>query len=338
MSPTFLDILRSGRVHTAMATAAIPAIACIALSGDPIAVGLVVIGAIMHHAWGFSLNEIMDLDVDKKNPDLGDKPLVSGRISKREGYIISFAFLILSILSFAVAGLLFSAPFFMPLIFIGTATVCGTIYDIWGKRFPLSDIFMAGWMFFLVLAGVFSSGKVEGLPFPAIAIATLGGLQILFNNSVEGGLKDVRNDRTSGTRTLAVTLGARYEQKILRPGKGMIVWGTSLRILYVLFGAAASLVIADIAGWGEWIVIATAVIGIILFLHSLNYLRMELKIRRSDLLKVFAKHEVLSFLLLIIIMMPAVGWIPSIFLFILPLFSYLVMNRIMFGTGLAPKV
>ena len=73
MSPTFLDILRSGRVHTAMATAAIPATACIALSGDPIAVGLVVIGATLHHAWGFSLNEIMDLDIDKKNPDLGDK-------------------------------------------------------------------------------------------------------------------------------------------------------------------------------------------------------------------------------------------------------------------------
>ncbi len=338
MSPTFLDILRSGRVHTAMVTAAIPATACIALSGDPFAVGLVVIGAILHHVWGFSLNEIIDLDVDRGNPDLDDKPLVSGRISKREGYIISFAFLILSFLSFAVAGILFSNPFFIPLIFIGSATVCGTIYDLWGKRFPLSDIFMAGWMFFLVLAGVFSSGKVEGLPFPAIAIATLGGLQILFNNSVEGGLKDVRNDRTSGTRTLAVTLGARYEQNILRPGKGIIIWGTALRMLYVLFGAAASLVIADIAGWGDWIVIASAVIGITVFLHSLNYLRMELKTKRSDLLKVFAKHEVLSFLFLIIVMMPAVGWLPSIFLFILPFLFYLAMNRVMFGTGLAPKV
>ncbi len=338
MSPKFVDILRLGRIHTAMATAAIPTSACIAAGGDPISVALVVLGSLMHHAWGFSLNEIIDLEVDRGNPDLEEKPLVSGRVSVAEGHIISNSFLLISLLSFAVAGFISSDPFYLPLILIISATVLGGIYDLRGKRFPLSDVFMGSWMFFLVLAGAFSSGNIEGMPFTPLSVAIMGGIQILFNNSVEGGLKDVRNDRASGTKTLAVTLGATYNGNVMRPGKGIINWGVSLRMVYVLFGSAASLLISQDNEWGVWIVIASAVTGIIVFVHSLTYLRQKIVIRRKELLKVFAKHEVLSFLFLMVVIMPAIGWMGAVVLFTVPFLYYIVMNRIMFDSSLAPGV
>jgi 4-hydroxybenzoate polyprenyltransferase len=336
MSPDMIDILRVGRVHTALATAAIPTAACIALGGGALEIILALLGAVMHHAWGFSLNEIIDLKVDSGNPDLSEKPLVSGRISKGEAHFISISFLILSIVSFSMAGFILSSSF-LPLVFILIATGAGAIYDIWGKRFPLSDIFMASWMFFLVLAGS-SAATTEFLVFPAIGAASLGGLQILFNNSVEGGLKDVKNDRSSGTRTLAVVLGASFDDNLLKPGNGLRIWGISLRIFYILLAASASLLIADEAEWGQWIIIVVSILGIIVFMNSLVFLGGDSRIERKNLLKIFAKHEVLSFLLFILVLMPLAGWQASIFLFTVPFLYYMIMNRIMFRTGLNPNV
>jgi hypothetical protein len=109
-------------------------------------------------------------------------------------------------------------------------------------------------------------------------------------------------------------------------------------MLYVLFGSGASLLISQDDDWGIWIVIASAVTGIMVFLHSLTYLRKKVAIRRKKLLKVFAKHEVLSFLFLMLVLMPAVGWIWTLVLFTVPFLHYIVMNRIMFDSSLAPGV
>lgn len=333
-----MDIPRLGRLHTALVTAAIPLMAFVASGGEWISGLLIVIGAIMHHGWGFSLNEIMDLEIDRKNPALSSKPLISGAVSKSEAHIISGSFLLISFIMFSLAGYLSSGGVLLTMIFLAGSTFCGAIYDIWGKRFPLSDIFMAGWMFLLVMAAGSTIGYDPLSSNAIMAIAVLGGLQILFNNSVEGGLKDVRNDREAGTRTLAVISGALLTERGLRPGKVIGWWGICLRTATILISASMSYLIAEEEGWGMWIVISTTMIGIVVFVHSMRFLTNRPGISRKELISTFAKHEMISFVLVMVTVLPAVGIIPAILIFITPFIWFGIMNKLLFGTRITPGV
>jgi len=338
MAPRLLDILRLGRVHSSMATAALPALGYIAAGGGLPGIFFIIIGGILHHAWGFSMNEIVDLDVDKGNRDLKDKPLVSGRISVRSARNISRLFLVMSISSFIAGSLITGGDPFLILGALFLSTMFGAIYNLLGKKIPMMDITIALWMTFLVLTGALASGKGPDIGSPVIAVMVLGTLQILFNNSVEGGLKDVENDRDSDVRTLAVITGAVLKKGELRPGKVIKWWGRGLRAASVISGSVLSLLIMDAEGWGEWVVIAVAVLGIVIFTHSLGFLSDRSLISRKDLLKKFAVHEVMTFGFLIAVILPAVGPIWGILLFLVPFGWFALFNRILFNTSLAPKV
>lgn len=339
MAPRILDILRLGRIHTSMATAAMPALGYLAAGGEGIS-GLlfVIIGGLFHHAWGFSMNEIVDLEVDRGNRDLSDKPLVSGRISLKAARNISRAFLFLSLLSFLAASLFTGGDPFYILGALMISSVFGALYNLFGKRVEMMDILIALWMTFLAGAGVLSAGPGPDLGYGVTAILVLSTLQILFNNSVEGGLKDVENDRRSNVRTMAVSTGAGFSKGVLRPGRIVIWWGRSLRIASVITGAVFSLLIMDSLGWHEWIVILTSIVGLVVFVHSLGFLKERTKINRKDLLRTFAIHEILTFGFMVLVMLPATGPVAGVVLFIVPLVWFALFNRVLFRTSLAPSV
>ncbi len=338
MGISILDIMRLGRVHTAMVTAAVPAAGCLAAGGGWWAVLFVVLGSMIHHSWGFSMNEIVDLEVDRRNRELQHKPLVSGRMDIRSAIIISRIFHFMAGILFLISAYFFGGNIFTVMVFLALASIFGWTYNRWGKKVPMMDISIALWMFFLVLAG--ASAGSEGISFPigVWAIAVIGFLHILFNNSVEGGLKDVANDRRSNTKTLAVVTGAKFEKGLLRPGGKILVWGTLLRMMLVLTAAVFSFLISEKEGWDEWIVILVSVWGIAVFAHSLIFLQKMVRISRKDLIGTFAKHEVLSFGLSLLVVMPLIGVAPTLLLFIVPFIWFALMNRVLFDSGLAPKV
>ncbi len=223
-----IDLLRLGRVHTAAATAAVPGLACYLAGGTMFPVVLVTAGAFFHHAWAFSLNEVMDIDIDRKVGALKDKPLVSGRVGKKEAIILSSISLLISFCLFAGASLLSGVNVMVPLCLLLLSTIAGGIYDIRGKRFILSDIFVALWMFFLVLSSASTVGK-DGFAIPVWAVVVLSSVHILFNNSVEGGLKDVENDRAFGVPNLAVITGCTNDKGKLTVTPPFFLWAVVLR-------------------------------------------------------------------------------------------------------------
>jgi 4-hydroxybenzoate polyprenyltransferase len=338
MGTHLLDVLRLYRIHTAMVSAAVPGLVAYMVGGGPFLLIGIIVGSILHHAWGFSFNEIIDLEVDRRNPDLSHKPLVSGRITKQAAGLLSLLALVLSFIFFLIGPLLEGENSMIPLVLLLGATVTGSIYNIYGKKFPLSDVFIALWYALLITA---AASSVEGWgPYPVgiWAAVVLGFLHILFNNSVEGGLKDVKNDRRSGARTLAVVCNCRGgEDQLVIPAL-FLGWGYALRGVFIIAASVFGLLIADRADWGNWIKVVIPLVGLFVFLHGLTFLQARVKLRRKDLIKRFAIHELISFTLCLIVLMPAAGIIPVIVALAAPILWVVMFNRLIFRSTVAPKV
>jgi hypothetical protein len=223
-------------------------------------------------------------------------------------------------------------------VFLLGATITGSIYNIYGKKFPLSDIFIALWFALLITA---AASTVEGWgPFPTEvwAAVVLGFLHILFNNSVEGGLKDVENDRGSGARTLAVvTKCSDRDEHLVIPGP-FLAWGYMLRGVFIISASVFGIFISDQANWGNWIKVVIPLVGLFVFLHGLTFLQSRSRMGRSGLIKRFAIHEIISYTLCIIVLMPASGIIPALAALMAPVLWVVSFNRLIFRSTVAPKV
>ncbi|MBN1539154.1 MAG: UbiA prenyltransferase family protein, partial [Candidatus Thermoplasmatota archaeon] len=316
----------------------VPGIAAYISGGSLLTVTSVVVGSVLHHAWAFSLNEVIDLEIDRRNPELSHKPLVSGKVSKKVAWTFSLGALVLSLIFFSFGAFIGEGTVLHALAFLFLGTLTGSIYDLYGKRFPLSDIFVAFWMFFLVMAG---AGAVSGWgPYPlgVWALAALAPLHILFNNSVEGGLKDVENDRESGARTLAVFFGVRLRNGYLKVPRSFLLWGLFLRASFVIGASVFVLFLAEDARMGEWITVVVPLAGLLIIAHSLTFLGRGVRMDRGGLIRTFALHEVASFGLSMLVILPAAGWVAAGVAFMAPLIWVLAFNRLIFRTRLAPRV
>ena len=337
--PSLRDIMELGRMHTAAATATVPTAGCLTAGGGWEAALLVAAASLLHHGWGFSMNEILDQEIDGKSGDLTNKPLVSGKVSSGQARVVSASFLILSGTVFIVAAFMtgagilsIAAPFLL-------STALGSLYNIYGKKVPLMDIPLSGWMFFLVVTGAYAGGgDAASFPVGVWAVAIMGALHILYNNSVEGGMKDVDNDRSQGSRTLAVVSGACYDGQKMSAGPAMRIWAVLLRVLFAVSGMVFSLFIASEAGWGEWIVVLVSILGLLLISDSMSLMIRDRVIKRRKLLGRFAVHEIGSFAFTLLVIMPVLGpwWVMG--LFILPLLWFMSMNRLLYGNGMVPGV
>lgn len=332
-----VEILRLYRLHTAAATAAVPTLAVLAAGADLITALLIFIGAVLNHAWGFSLNEIGDLEVDRRSPDLGHKPLVSGEVEIRSAWIYSISALILSFIFIMGAALRSGTPIVYPLIFLILATGSGFIYDLRGKRFP-SDIFVSAWILFLILGSSTAVVPFSDLPTAVWAVAVIAPLQILFNNSVEGGIKDLDHDRKAGARTMALTMGCRWNEGRRSLSGSFIAWGVVLRAAFVIISLVFAYLISVQEGFGYWVVLTVGTLGIVIFGHSLTFLRSDLTEDRKDLIKRFSIQEILSFAASIFVVIAAIGVVPGISVFLIAVIWFVVFNRILFRTGISPRV
>jgi 4-hydroxybenzoate polyprenyltransferase len=171
---------------------------------------LFVIGCLAH-AYGFVLNDVLDVKIDVLSKDLMTRPLVNGSISRRKATVFAIACMLVSfglvvLLSSSVDGM------FGLGVLLATAYASATIYDFFSKRYPGMDVFVAGAVFFLILFGAYTVGRLTPL---AWIVAVIGGLQVLFMNMINGAIKDIDHDKDGSARTLAIRLGARVNAGML---------------------------------------------------------------------------------------------------------------------------
>jgi 4-hydroxybenzoate polyprenyltransferase len=174
------------------------------------------------HVYGFVINDLVDIKVDKLSNELFARPLVSGSISRKKAAIFAVACMIFSfILSiFFYKGLVSYILLFSILI---SAYILATIYNFASKKYPGMDFFVAGAIFFLILFGAATVSTTQLLSNPLIwIVALIGALQVLFMNMFNGAIKDIDHDEKGLANTLAIRLGAKTR-------KGVITLPTSFK-------------------------------------------------------------------------------------------------------------
>jgi 4-hydroxybenzoate polyprenyltransferase len=135
---------------------------------------LLVLLGLLEHIFGYTLNEYVDVEVDKKLTYDIKKPLVSGIIPKSHALIISF---LACFLAYLITFIFF--PSILSILLLTIAVLLATIYDLYGKKIPFSDFIIAGALaIFLIFGASTVSSLLPNLVFiSALILKILQGLQ-----------------------------------------------------------------------------------------------------------------------------------------------------------------
>jgi len=161
----------------------------------------------MSHIYGFVINDVIDIRLDKLSKDLSARPLVRGSITRRAAVIFAVSCMIGSFL----LSLVFFSDMFRYLVLAGILFIAyflATVYNIASKKYPGMDLVLASAIFFFILFGAWTIGAPTNL---AYIVAVIGGIQVLFMNMINGAIKDIDHDKQGSANTVAIRLGARVQ-------------------------------------------------------------------------------------------------------------------------------
>lgn len=192
--------------------------------------------ALAYHGVAFSLNEIIDLPIDRTNPGRAQAALVSGQASVTVAWIVVGLY---GALSLGIELLyLDRRTGATAILFVGYAGLVG--YDLLTKRYKypvLHDLFLAEGCGALVC---YASVRSGGLTVQSALAAAFVSLFVMLVNGVHGGLRDLHNDATHNGVTTAAALGAKMDDNGALVLPGLLVtyaWALSLAMGSVVVAA-----------------------------------------------------------------------------------------------------
>jgi 4-hydroxybenzoate polyprenyltransferase len=166
---------------------------------------------VLAHIYGFVINDVIDIKVDKLSKELSARPLVRGSITRGRAAVFAISCMVVSfILSFVFFSNLLSFLLLFGILLV--AYFFATIYDVASKRYPGMDVFVTGAIFFLILFGASTIGTPTLL---AYIVALIGCIQVLFMNMINGAIKDIDHDKQGSANTIAIRLGANVHAGVM---------------------------------------------------------------------------------------------------------------------------
>jgi 4-hydroxybenzoate polyprenyltransferase len=328
-----LEHLRLLRLQTAAATASAPLIGGLVMNQrDPFLLFVLFLTGILYHIFGFVLNEYIDIEADKKSDDLKEKPLVSGSITKKHALFI----VVLSCIC-ACALIVFTFQSVFPLSFFISALLLGGIYDVYGKKIHGSDFVLAGGFFFLCLTG--ASTTSTSFTTLVYIICLLYYFQIVFNNAIEGGLKDINHDTLGGVKNLAARMGVNIRLGKLHVTKSFALFAFCLRIVFIALLVLLGLQMKP-SFWSEdyiFNIVIVFFLVVVLFATLYKFLQCS-KFDREKMKKLFSVHEMTSYFMILVVLLPILGLQITAILLLLPVVWYLMFNIVLYGNLLQPQI
>jgi 4-hydroxybenzoate polyprenyltransferase len=275
--------------------------------------------------YGFILNDIADVELDKLVKELHGKPLVSGEIPKKNAIAIS---IILILLSFFFVYVLYYGKTldyykFFAILCLILAGLLGSIYDLFGKKVAGTDFLVAISMGFLFLFGALSFGAPNELTW-IIFLLTFN--QALHMNSVEGGIKDSDHDYKMGVNNIALKSGVRVEKENIFIPLRFKVFGMGIRIFSAILLFVPFIVFSY---YYEIWQIAILFLGVILVLYFSAKLISIKKFNRDEIRKYIGLQSFLRYSLVPIMLIFVIGWSMSLILILLPLIWYMLFTPLL---------
>jgi 4-hydroxybenzoate polyprenyltransferase len=333
-----IEYLKLFRLQTGATTAVAPIIGYLVMAAQTnysiilLEILIIFVIGIIMHIFEFVLNEYIDLEVDRQSPDLKEKPLVKGTVSSLAALAVVIAAVIFSYI--------FAFIFFFDLwtiILLTLAFEFGAIYDIYGKHFAGSDFTLAAWIFFFCLFGA----SIVSMEFTGLLylVAGLGFFQILFNNSIEGGLKDADHDATAGAKTLAHSLGVRVKNRRLIIPNTFRFASYSIKLAHLsIFALIIYIETIKLSHYFDYGIFILIIFLVFIILYSLRQFLAQKLFRRDRLKRIFSVHEIATFYIVPLVLFQQIGFIAVMFLLLLPLVWYLSLNLVLYGKPLEPRV
>lgn len=329
----FIDYIRLIRPQGAATTAAAVLIGSLIMGlRNPFHLFILFVIGVLSHTFVFVLNEYTDINIDKQSQVLQEKPLVSGIIPKKHAAFIAF---LTAFFAYFLTIIIFKSVY--PIIFLSLALLFGVIYDIYGKRIPGSDSFIAGACFFIFLFGASTiSINFTNLIY-IVSIACF--FHILFNNAVEGGLKDVDNDFLAGAKTTATRMGVKIKEGKLIITKSFSTLAYSVKTIYIVLVIIIGFQ-PEINLWqsNEDIIQFLVVILIIVVFASFYKFWHPSDFNRTQLIRFFGIHEISAYSLGVVVLIPLIGYWFALLLILIPLFWFIICNIVLYKTIMMPQI
>ncbi|MBN2065590.1 MAG: UbiA family prenyltransferase [Candidatus Thermoplasmatota archaeon] len=321
---TIQAYFRLGRVHSAVLTGLAPVVTAAAV-GVPLPlvhyVELFSIGALFH-LFLFIYNEVRDVSIDKASKDLTHKPLVEGYISEKKAKAI--------VVSSFVLVFLFTLVFFFNQAFILIllsllAFLFGGLYDVFGKRIPHADYFIATMLFFVALYGGFSvTSTVSNFVY---VIALLAFTQMLINNII-AGLKDVDHDALAGGLSTPLRMHVGVEKGQLHISRSFASYIVLLKIIHITLTLIPFIYV--MMSFQTWQLYAAVIIIGVSVCFLIRFLTMK-TFNRESLMRAIGFHEMFAFLVVPVLLFSFIGSVAAIFLLIFPVIWLGVFLILMYG-------
>lgn len=285
---------------------------------------LFVIGLIINIG-GQVHNDIIDFDIDKRSKVLKERPLVKGTISFLTAKII---ILLCLITIFAI--ILYFFPNISALLVIIISFIFGLLYNIYSKKLPGSDLFLSLTMSLLILFGaIVVNDNFKGLHDIGMitwVVFALTFTHVFLMIALGGGLKDVKNDRKEGAKTLAIFLGVKANDKLHIPlfYKLIILLFDFSTIIFVF----VPFVIFDF-NFSLIQVIVIFLLVIFMIFSTINLLRINI-FDRKKIMYNNRNHELAGYLLVPILLFNIIGLYWVVFLIFFPIIWFIIFNYILY--------
>ena len=283
--------------------------------------------------YGFVLNDYVDVATDNLSDELTERPLVKGSIPRKNALYISIGSIILAYIVLIVSMVLDIFIQNINTLFVFTlAVIFAAIYNIYGKKFPGSDVFVAGaTALYCVFGALAVSPKITGLTWIVTGVTFF---QVMFLNAIIGGLKDADHDYKLGVKNIALTIGVKVTEKTL-------FIPTSFKILAYLFRtSSAVLMFIPIVYFTDftyhiWQPIIMSLMFIGVYYGTYKMLQLQ-TFERNQLRKLISLQAFLRYSIVPVMLFYVSGYIIGIILIFFPFIWYAIFNRLLYGKSVQP--
>jgi len=270
-------------------------------------------------------NDIIDFDIDKRSNELKERPLVKGTVS-----FLTAKGIVLLCLILVFALILFFYPNIFVVSVIIISFIFGVLYNIYSKKLPGSDLFLSvSLSLFLLFGAMVVTDNFQG--FNDIGIITwivfaLTFIHVFLMDALGGGLKDAKNDRDAGAKTLAIYLGVNANDKFHIP------FPYKLIILLFEFSTIIFVFITFFLFDFEYSIIQMIFIILLIIFMVFSTLKL-LNIKTFDRKKIMyhnRNHELAGYVLVPIVLFNIIGFYWVGFLIFFPIVWFIIFNYIFY--------
>ena len=334
------EYLKLSRSFNAVLTGVSPVMGAIAMEQyNIVTLFLLFLVGFLGHTFGFVFNDIIDYKIDKSSEEISDRPLISGTISIKKAWIFAIASMIVAFI-IALYIAIINQNFF-PVLILAVSAFFIALYDLISKKYPFMDVFVSFGVFFLILYGACygktSVKSIYDISKLAWTVCVLGSIQVLFMQTVAGGMKDIENDFMKGAKTSAIKMGVRITDGTLKVSLrfkafAYIVQMADMIIVFLPFFIVWEINNPSVLQYFQWVLLG--IIGVMMFTLSHRLLSMK-HFERSKARKFIGSHYVTNFALVPIMLMTLNPWAGLLVFF--PALGFILSNVILHGTILQPK-